>query len=390
MINPESSRCLYTVGIALALSLLCWTPVWSQCTSCAVSESVGPFEDFQLAFSPSTLGLSVGETAPQISGVVYADSPTVLVAGPGGCDREYLPLLKKWSQVDGIQVVYARALVSSSSATRERAELGEEVLFLGDPRASIVCAQFQVGNRASPVTFLIDTAGTIVYRRRGFPNYDALNLTVLVEHFALHDEIPANTLPQHVLWYGDDVPEPPTFLHDRHGEPQELLHGSPTLIYSGSNTIGQWPAYEATTALMEQFPDVRFVMVLHYKTEESLASIWEFGRLIGLDRVYPEWYAISLDEFLLRADFASKMAELDVQAQQAEADGWEVVYDPNNQLVTFWLLYALPSVMIYGANGEVAFPCTAYALLNNDDGTRYVPSGTADVLAQALEQITSP
>lgn len=390
MINREISRCLFIPGIALALSLLCWMPVWSQCTSCGVSQNADPFEDFQSAFSPSTLGLSVGETAPQISGVVYADYPTVVVARPGGCNPEYLPLLKKWSQIDGLQVVYARAQVSSSSATRERAELGEEVLFLGDPRANIVCAQFQVGNRASPVTFLIDTAGTIVYRRRGFPNYNAINLTALVEHFALYDEIPADTLPQHVLWYGDDVPEPPTFLHDRNGEPVGMAHGQPTLTYSGSNTMGQWPAYEATTALMEQFPDVRFVMVLHYKTKESLASIWEFGRLIGLDRIYPEWYAISLDEFLLKSDFAGKMAELDLQAQQAEADGWEVVYDPNNQLVTFWLLYALPGVMIYDANGEVAFPFTAYTVLNNDDGTRYVPSGTADVLAQALEQITSP
>ena len=386
----RSTPLLLAILVHLALSVL--TPAaLAQCASCDESDAQDPFESYQAAFSPYTLGLPTGEIAPQIPGIAYAASPTVLVVVPGGCDPEYLPLLSIWSQIEGLQVVYARPNVTASSMEREVAALGEEVVFLASSVASIVCAQFQVGNRPSPVTFLIGADGMILYRRRGFPNYAALKLTQLVEHLAAHGEILADTLPQHVLWKGDVVPEALGFLHDLEGEPEALIHGQPTLIYSGSNTPGSRPAYDATTALMDQFPNVRFVMVLHYKTEESLASIWEFGQLIALDRVHPEWFAITLDEFMVKVDAEGIMAELSAQALQAEADGWEVVLDPDNQLTTFWLLYAVPSVMIYDGSGVVVFPPTAYSLLTDaDTGLKHLAEGTSEALVRALSNVQTP
>jgi hypothetical protein len=236
----------HVVSAVFVVLLVMGMPARSQCSSCNTSSNQGPFEDYQAAFSPSTLGLPTGASAPAIAGVSYSDSPSIIVAAPGGCDPEYLLLLAQWSQIPGLQVIYARAHVTSSSADRERTALGEDVIFIGEPAASVACAQFQVGDRASPVTFLVNTEGIIIYRRRGFPNYGALRLTSLVEQFATCDTIPADMLQQHVLWYGDIVPEPTFSLYDPNGRAELLQHGKPTLLYDPPR-VPRWLSYVDAT-----------------------------------------------------------------------------------------------------------------------------------------------
>lgn len=348
----------------------------------------GAFEYAQNRCNPYTFGLPIGASAPWFEGCDAFDGTTLLVAVNTIVNIDTLPMVRLWSQeLASLRVI----VVLSGLDSHQRAScidvLGPDVEIITEPVSTIVCAMYQAGDRGSPASFLIDSAGTIVYRQVGITNKSAMPLDRVVRAFADTGSIPEDALLQHVLWYGDTVPWPTFDLVDRNGDSVELSTGRPLVLYSGSYLGTGEAAYNDLTALMDVFGDeVDFVLRLHAFREEESLDMWTFAQLAGLDSVYPEWYALDFGAFLAKSDLPARRAEVDEQAVKAESDGWRVVYDDFRRLTFTWVLHSQPGVMILDAEGVVAFPFTAYPV-DTSSGVAVSAPGAMAELAEILNQI---
>jgi len=382
---PRSSLRTSLVTLACVVLVVQIGSAQGECTACGVSET-DPFELGHSLLNPYTLGLPVGAEAPALEGHDFDAGPTLLAAVNGHCNSEYLQLLQLWSHIPELRVVVAFTGMTASTVASAMDGLGDAARVIRDPEAIPVCATYRVGRMASSVTFLIDTDGTIVYRRRGFPNYAALDLDRMVREFAATEALPAYVLQQHVLWYGDMVPWPSFDLYDRSGAPIALGASRPLLLLTGADAGLGAAVHADLTPLIAEYPEVRFVCLLAYKTSDVVASIWEFGRMIGLESVHPEWYALSLDEFLAKSDLPGRAARLAESARRVGEAGWEVAYDENNKLIAHWLLYATPGVMLLDEHGTVVFPFTLYPVHTDPEtGLAVSEEGAVEELARILD-----
>ena len=383
------NRRFFRLIAALALLALA-LPSYPQCSTCPDAQSlINPFQEDQRTMNPYTLGLPMSSPAPTIEGATFEDAPTLLVVVSYSCDPEYYRLMRVWSEIPGLHVVVALSGLSTTGSRVAKQAIGNRATVIEDPDALGTAASYRVGQRASPVTFLIGRDGVILLRWRGFANYRALDQGAMLRDFVETGELPEETIPQHVLWYGDLAPWPDLRfgLHDRHGELAKLPRDQPLLLLTGP-ALGLGSAAHADLApLLAEYPEVAFVCLLSYKTEEELASIWKFGRLVGLDETRPEWYAIDLDAFMTKIDPEADRAALDRQAQELEAAGWQILFDPNRQLTHFWLLYAMPGVMLLDAGGSVSFPFTIYPVSTDADGHYISVEGAVDVLRATLDDM---
>ena len=349
---------LLVISVSAAVAL-------AECENCSGLKAwfaQPPFEEYQTMFCPYTLGLPVGAAAPPIEGIDFQAANTVLLVINKICDSEYWPLIGEWSELRGCQVVVVASRMLSSKLFELRAAVGEGVEIIKDPLAAIVCASYQVGDHASSATFLVNREGTIVYRRRRFPNYAVPELERIVHCFAEHGAPPDDALLQQVLWYGDQVRWPSFPLYTPDGEEVSLEPGVPRLIYLGWNQGNNACAFRELSALQAEFPQVEFIWLRDYFSEAAETSIWEYGRRIGLDKVHPESFAIPLEDFLARPGIRNRAEEREeLRALSSSPDfGWRILLDEDDRLITSWNLYGMPTVMILDADGTVVFPCTLY------------------------------
>lgn len=260
-----------------------------------------PFEFWQAKFNPYTVGLPAGAPAPTIPGVDFAESNTVVWVVNRDYNPEYLPLVRGWGETPGLQVVTVAAQIFGLGVGELRTGLGEGVKLILEPQARVVAAQYLVGEYSSPVTFLVDRSGTIVWRRRGAfrlsegPEYDRI-----VRYFADHGSLPDDALAQHVLWYGDSVPWPDFPLYTFSGEKYWLGPGKPVLIMQVSPWGPNSVVHRELDAVRAQFPEVEFIWLFAELTEDASVATWEYARRIGLDRVYPEIFDVPLEEYMVR------------------------------------------------------------------------------------------
>jgi hypothetical protein len=339
----------------------------ADCNNCSGLEAwfaQPPFEDSQTLFCPYTFGLQIGAAAPPIEGIEFQAANTVLVVINYSCDSEYWPLIGEWSSIPECQVVVVASDMGSSRLQELRTAVGERVKIIKDPLSAIVCALYQVGERASPVTFLVNREGTIVYRRRAFPNYAVPELERIVHDFAEHGTPPDDALLQQVLWYGDQVRWPSFPLYTPDGEEVSLEPGVPRVIYLGWTEGNSACVFRELSALQSEFPRVEFIWLRDYFSEAARTSIWEYGRRIGLDKVHPEFFAIPLEDYLARPgvrNWAEEREELRTLSSSPDF-GWRILLDEDYRLITSWNLYGMRTVMILDADGTVVFPCTLYPI----------------------------
>lgn len=364
----------------------------AECNNCNGLEAwfaQPPFEEYQTMFCPYTFGLPVGAAAPPIEGIDFEAANTVLLVINKICDPEYWPLIGEWSSIPECQVVVTASRMSSSELQKLRTAVGEGVEIIEDPLAAIICALYQVGERASPVTFLVNRERTIVYRRRAFPNYAVPELERIVHCFAEHGAPPDDALLQQVLWYGDQVRWPSFPLYTPDGEEVFLEPGRPRVIYLGRNQGRSACAFRELNALQSEFPQVEFIWLRDYFSEAAKTSIWEYGRRIGLDKVYPEFFAIPLEDYLARPgvrNWAEEREELRTLSSSPDFE-WRILLDEDSRLITSWNLYGMPTVMIIDADGTVVFPCTLYPI-NLVTGEPVCHPQAKEELARILRKIS--
>lgn len=359
-----------------------------QCSTCGEASDVSVFESAQSGRNPYTLGLPIGASAPLFDGCDAFDGKTLLVAINTIVNIDTLPMIRIWSQeLSSLRVIVLLSGLESSQRASCIDVLGPDVQIITEPVSTIACAMYQAGSSGSPASFLIDSAGMIVYRQVGITNKSAMPLDRVVRAFADSGSIPEDTLLQHILWYGDAVPWPPFDLVDRNGETVSLDTGRPLVFYSGSYLGRDEAAYNDLIALLDVFGDeVDFVLRLHAFREEESLDMWTFAQLAGLDSVYPDWYAMDFDAFLAISDLPGRRAEVDEQARKAEADGWRVIYDDFRWLAFSWVLHSQPGVMILDAGGMVVFPFTTYPV-DTSSGVSVSAPGAMAELSEILDQI---
>ena len=373
----------------LAATLLCLFHgllAVAQCESCSAEYDESAFDLWQNSYNPYSVGLPVGAQAPPLPGFGVPGDLALLLAIDTSCNPEYLSLVELWSrELPELRVVALLTGLSRGLKASTIDTLGPAVDVIAEPLSTVLCAQYQVGDRASPVTFLIDRNGTIVYRRWSFSNRTAMEFDGIVRYFAQTSELPEATLLQQVQWYGDQVQWPAFPLRDGEGDEVFLKPGRPLLLYSGSDAGRDAPAYSDLASMIEEYDEhIDFVLLVRTLTEEDSHSIWTFGRLVGLDAVHPEWYALDFDEFLAKGNLLEHQAQLEEQEQRASEDGWRVLYDDRWRLGFLWLLYAAPSVTIVDADGVLVFPCTTYPV-NSLTGEYVAAEGAAEELRGILD-----
>jgi len=380
------------VAWALLASVLCVfggaITARAQCETCSgIWETEPPFEQFQTLFNPHTVGLPVGTVAPPIEGVELGEGCTLVLAIHTTYDPDYLPLVAAWAAMPDLKVVIFAASLSATDLHDLRQTVGDDAsALITDPQATIQCATYHVGPRPSPVTFLVDRTGTIVYRRRGFPLYAALELDRIVRAFAASGRIPADALIQHVSWYGDTVSWPDFPLHTVSREPVALSPGHPRLFYFGPASGVNAVAFAQLDALRTEYPEVEFVWLLACNTNDSVRAVYDYAHAYGIAEAHPEIYDVSFEEFFFHYDRNPVFARLAEEARPAAEDGWTVLFDLDNLLVAHWNLYVSRSVLILDSDGTVWFPCTLFPL-NLASGSPVPHPQAASEFAKTLDEM---
>lgn len=360
----------------------------AECDTCAGAwDSLPPFEQFQMYFNPYTVGLPVGAEAPPIEGVEFGSANTLVVAVHTTYDPDYLPLVAAWAALPEIRVVVLAASVTGAKLRDLRQALGDsESALIADPQATILCATYYVGARPGGVTFLVDRAGTILYRRRGFPLFAALELDRIVRAFAASGTIPADALMQHVLWYGDQAPWPNFPLYDLARRPVDLLPGRPRLVYFGPAFGNNAVAFGEIDSLRTRYPEVEFVWLLSCRSDDSTRAMYDYAHTYGSAATHPEVYDVPFEDFLARYDRDLLFFEMAKEALPAAEGGWTVLFDLDSRLGTHWNLYVSRSILILDADGTVLFPCTLFPI-NLASGAPVAHPQAAAELARVLDEM---
>lgn len=363
-----------------------------QCPQCPPEiVSRHPFELSHQDYSPVTYGLPAGSPAPAILGVELEGYRTILTV-INTYDSPFVPALTRFSNTDAQLVVVAHNL-GSDALSELQATLAGEVTLIADPDAFLMCALYRVGPNpvVSPLTFLIDERGVIVYRRFGVKWLAYRKEEEAVRHFLAHGALPSGFLPQHVLWEGDSVPWPPFPLLNLNGEEAYLGPGSPLFLLkantSPSSERGQL-LFQVMDALREEFPQVRFVWLVNKFSAEHAANLWRLYTQLGLEHQLPEEYrGLSQEEWVEKSQREQgEMFNALLEDLRLNAPGWQVLMEEDLQLSVFWGLRVSPSVQIVNQEGQVALPHTSfgYYRLPGSDEVFLHPS-LGDALREAIQ-----
>ena len=388
------------VGMLVVIGPASHMVLGQDCTGCSdgfqIWASTPPFEDSQREFCPTTMGLPVGSAAPEIDGVELAGMRTVLCVCHGFVSRRMM-VFAETAAIEGLQVVVVLAGLTASDEARVHAWVGEQAVIVTDPLATVVCALYQVGSSAGvfQCTFLIDESQQIVYRKLGNVEWVAAQDVAVVGVFAVTGRIPEGTDLQHILWFGDRIPWPEWAIETYDGVEVELPAGSPALIYYNiSAGIGEAESAAAEIfaeldALRSEFPEVRFVWLFRYISLDAIADNWVMYRRTGLADEQPEWYEMALEEFVkinrlhLDAEYVEQ-----IEGIQVGAPDWDLWFDPDGRLASFWSLFLSGSFFVVDAEGVVAFPMTLYPV-NGAGGVWRVHPDALDTLRGILDDLTS-
>ena len=369
------------LGFVMLLTGLACDPALAQsCEGCDDAFQIWactvPFEGSQREFRPTTMGLPVGAPAPEIDGVELRGKRTVLCVC-NGYVSERLMVFAETVTIEGLQVVVVLAGLNASDEAKARDWAGRQATIVEDPLATVVCALYRVGSGPGvfQCTFLIDESQQIVYRKLGNVEWVAAQDAALARVFAATGRIPEGTDLQHVLWYGDSIPWPEWTIETYDGVDVAFPDGTPTLIYynisTGSGEPGSASAeiFAELDALRSEFPEVRFIWLFKCISSDAVADNWSIYRRTGLAARHPEWYALPLEEFveLNRQHLDSGYVE-EIETIQRGGAGWELWFDPDGRLASFWSMLLAGSLLIIDADGEVIFPVTAYPI-NGIGGT---------------------
>jgi len=360
-----------------------------QCATCGddVWASQPPFETHQRYINPYTLGLEAGEVAPVIDGLSYAACNTLVVTINRTVNEEYIPLVASWADVQGLQVAIVASSLSGATLARiEQAIADSSIVLITEPASIVLCASFLVGERMSPITFLVDRTGTIVFRRRGFATSTAYERDTIVRAFAATGEVTDLSAHQYVLWYSDVAPWPEFPVEDLAGDPVMLSEGVPRLIYSGSMTGNSAGAFDLLTGLSDTYPEVEFIWLQRILSEDGVRAIWEYAHAFGLVHEHPDVYDVPVEEFLATHDADAARAEFVEDASAAVDQGWTVLLDIDGILARFWTLCVLPSVFIIDTDGTVFFPCSQFPI-NLMSGEAVVHPQAIPELARILDEM---
>jgi len=370
------------IGLALILVSVS-VGATGQCVSCGTDSwsSQPPFESGQRYLNPYTLGLVAGVQAPLIDDLSYSAGSSLVVVINRSINPDYIPLIASWAEATGLQVaIVATSVASSTRAAIEQALSGTSARLITEPEAIGLSACFFVGERYSPVTFLVDKSGMIAFRRRGFANYRALELDRIVRAFAATGEIPEDSIAQHVLWYDDVAPWPDFPVETMEGEAIFVSEGVPRLLYSGFATGSGEVAFRDLTQLAKAYPEIEFVWLERIISEDGAREIWEYAHRFDLVDDHPEVFDVPLEEFLVAHDVEVRRAEFVQSAAPAAEDGWTILLDIDGKLARYWTLCVLPSVIILDGDGTVFFPCTQFPI--------NLISGDPVVHPQAIPELT--
>jgi hypothetical protein len=198
--------------------------------------------------------------------------------------------------------------------------------------------------------------------------------------------VPDDTLSQTVLLKGEIAPWPPFTLRNLNGEDIGFGPGRTRVFYYGSSPeVGDGVAvFTDLEVLRQEFPDVEFVWLVRYVTDEQLAEMWKLYNRTNMGAAYPEWYNLSLDEFLAKSDASSSESLSEFVNQiSARAGGWTVVYDADSALMRFWGVTAGPSIWTIGSDGTILLPFTVYPTSSTTGGA--APQGALDALREILQ-----
>jgi len=386
---------IVTIGLLFILFLAPAT-VADECVNCSSAleewESLPPFERSQTDFCPYTLGLPIGAEAPEIPGIELGGRHT-LIAFFNGFVCPEIGLLRPLSEIEDLQVVAVLSRLPKSTLDSIPEEIGEGVTTVTDPIARSLCASYYVGDHpgVAQATFFVNEEGTIVYRRISSDLGWLVDGDFLIpRYFAATDTVPEGTVLQHVLWYGDTAPWPEFPFETIDGGEAFLTPGRPRLFYWGfapSSEMGGLIFRDLDT-LRNEYPDVEFVWLIHYASDDALAGIWTYYRLIGLDAAHPEWFDIPFDEYMSKAR-ESRDADLDalVTDVSAHAEGWTILLDADSRLRVLWTVPVYPSIMVLDSDGTVLLPFTSYPR-NYLDGKWYVHPGAIARLREILSAAT--
>lgn len=355
--------------LVLAVALAVWATAaeaFGQCSACNGSgdwAETDPFGFWQDGWNPDTLGLPVGAEAPEIAGIQLTGNRTVVVVADSSLDPDIPPVVEDWGEIASLQVILVLSRRRGSALQEVVEQVGPHVTVVAGVNAAVACAQYRVSQYTSCAMFLVDELGAIVYRHRRLSSRNALVQDRLVRQFA-ECNVPDEEYPEQlVLWYGDKVLLPCNLLETVSGESFPLDLGCPRLFFLGFPVEGGQSGLvlDDLEMLRGEYPEVEFVWLHTYFSEERLADMWEFARRAGLERTYPALYDVTLEDYLERANEGNKRSLTELEDfVMANADGWTVLLDRDQELLWTWQLVGWPSVMIVDGDGTVLFPSTFY------------------------------
>ena len=257
---------------AMVVPILGGSIVCAQCATCQSDpRQEDPFDWAHTELNPTTVGLPAGSAAPTIEGVEFSDCRTIVHIAAGAVRDQAIALLRSWAECDDLQVVVAFAGVGLMQSAEILSALGQRITALGPPDSLRPVADYRVGAGVNAVTFLIDGAGTIVYRFTRISLKWAGMIDRAVASFATTGDIPGDAPQEAVYWFDDVLRWPEVPLATLDGGSVTLTAGKPRLLFEGSCVeSGQIAVVrEALDGLRTEFPYVEFVLVAHVLSDGS-------------------------------------------------------------------------------------------------------------------------
>ncbi|MBN1857673.1 hypothetical protein JW848_00520 [Candidatus Bipolaricaulota bacterium] len=376
------------VSLILVVGLL----VCAQCASCQSDPwQEDPFEWAQSELNPTTVGLPAGSAAPAIEGVEFSDRQTVVHIAVGAVRDEAIALLRSWAECDDLQVVVAFAGVGLMQSAEILSALGERIVAFGPPNGLRPVADYLVGAGVNAVTFLIDEAGTIVYRFTWISLKWAGMIDRAVASFASTGEIPGEAPQEAVYWFDDVLRWPEVPLTTLDGESVTLTAGKPRLLFEGSCVeSGQMAVVrEALDGLRTEFPHVEFVLVAHVLSDDTSIDMWTHARALGLAATFAGFQG-SVDAYLEESvAYHREIIGSLTDCAATHLQGWRVFVDADSRFARELLLLASPMILIVDADGRVAFPPTIL-VSSAAGGNAQLHPQAIPALRAILEQLTEP
>lgn len=383
------------IAVAAIVALSLSTVGRAQCASCeerfAQWMQQPPFEQYRQWYNPYTLGLPAGSMAPDIPGVSLEGKRTFIYMLNGPHKVEEIAVLRVLSMIDELQVVAVLSGHTPSDVEQYADLFGPDVQIVPDPLAAIVCATYQVGSTITMgrIAFFVDESRQIVLRRSGKPGWTGYEDAAVARSFATTGALPADTITQPVLWYGDQAPWPSTPLETVTGESFFLKPGVVRLFFWGVSTTGVKGRLmcDALNGLRQEFPEVEFLRLAYYMTLDSYEQLWLLGQQIGLAQLHPEYYGLSLNEARVYAQEHQEQDLAIFHRDDVEYPGWINAVDPNKQLGILWNTYIWPSVMVLAGDGTVLLPLSPYEHKSIEGETRIHPGVVSELRAILNEAI---